>query len=564
VIIQRKETPPACVSFARQASLPEGEGKKESEDAVSERKVVYRYQYARSKDQDASAPVRHPVVIVGAGPVGLTAALDLASRGVKVVLLDDSDRIGEGSRGICYAKRTLEVLDRLGVGEKLVAQGVTWKLGKVFLGDELVYSFDLQPEPGHKMPAFINLQQYYLEKALADRALESENIDLRWLNRVLALEQRNDNVRLTIETPDGPYQLDTDWLIACDGVRSTVRDLLGLGFEGVTFEDKFLIADVKMAADFPTERRFWFDPQFHSGQSALMHRQPDNVWRIDLQLGPGADVEAEQKPERVMARLKKMLGERAFELEWVSIYRFNCRRLARFVQGRVIFAGDSAHQVSPFGARGGNSGVQDAENIAWKLAAILAGDAGPGLLASYDHERIQAADENIGHSTRSTDFIAPHSSAERNLRNAVLDLAPRCEFARRMVNSGRLSVATVYDTPLSTPDEGPFSGTARLGAPAPDAPIRTADGTEGHLVERLSNGFELLYVKDGGRPSPPDGIKLTVIGEDLVDTARLFETRYDATPGAAYLLRPDQHLCARWRTFDLGKVKAARTRALGY
>jgi 3-(3-hydroxy-phenyl)propionate hydroxylase len=528
-----------------------------------ERKVVYRYQYQRSPDQDARNPARRPVVVVGAGPVGLVAALDLASRGVKVVLLDDSDRIGEGSRGICYAKRTLEILDRLGVGEKLVQQGVTWKLGKVFLGDELVYSFDLQPEPGHKMPAFINLQQYYLEKALADRALDSANIDLRWLNRVTAIEQRNDNVRLTIETPDGPYQLDADWLIACDGARSTTRDLLGLGFEGVTFEDKFLIADVKMAADFPTERRFWFDPQFHSGQSALMHRQPDNVWRIDLQLGPEADVESEQKPERVTARLKKMLGDREFELEWVSIYRFNCRRLARFVHGRVIFAGDSAHQVSPFGARGGNSGVQDAENIAWKLAAILKGEAGPGLLASYEAERMQAADENIGHSTRSTDFIAPHSAAERRLRNAVLDLAPRCEFARRMVNSGRLSVATIHDTLLSTPDESTFAGSARLGAPAPDVPMLVGDH-ESYLVEQLSDGFELLYVKDGAYPSLPKGIKLTVIGEDLIDSAGLFAQRYDATPGAAYLMRPDQHLCARWRAFDAGKVSAARQRALGF
>lgn len=527
------------------------------------RKVVYRYQYQRSPGQDAQTPVRHPVVVVGAGPVGLTAAIDLASRGVPVVLLDDSDRIGEGSRGICYAKRTLEILDRLGIGENLVAQGVTWKLGKVFLGDELVYSFDLQPEDGHKMPAFINLQQYYLEKALVDRALELRNINLRWCNRAAALEQHNDHVRLTIETPDGPYRLDADWLIACDGARSSVRDFLGLGFEGVTFEDKFLIADVKMAADFPTERRFWFKPQFHSGQSALMHRQPDNVWRIDLQLGPDADVEVEQKPERIVPRLRKMLGERDFELEWVSIYRFNCRRLARFVHGRVIFAGDSAHQVSPFGARGGNSGIQDAENIAWKLAAILAGDAGSGLLASYEQERVQAADENIGHSTRSTDFIAPHSDAERNLRNAVLDLAPRCEFARRMVNSGRLSVATIHNTTLSTPDEGPFSGSAHLGAPVPDIPVRVG-GEQGHLLERLTAGFELLYVADGGRPPPPEGIKLTVIGEDLLDSAGLFATRFDATPGASYLLRPDQHLCARWRAFDFGKVKAARDRALGF
>lgn len=532
--------------------------------APGERKTIYHYSYRRSRDQDAAVPARHPVVVVGAGPVGLTAAIDLALRGVPVIVLDDSDKIGEGSRGICYAKRTLEILDRLGVGESLVRQGVTWKLGKVFLGDDLVYSFDLLPEDGHKMPAFINLQQYYLEKALVDRALELDGIDLRWRNKVVGLERRNDDVRLTIETPDGTYRLDADWLIAADGARSTVRDLMGLGFKGVTFEDKFLIADIRMKADFPTERRFWFDPPFHSGQSALMHRQPDNVWRIDLQLGPEADVEAEQKPERVIPRLKKMLANRDFELEWVSIYRFNCRRLDRFVHDRVIFAGDSAHQVSPFGARGANSGVQDAENLAWKLVAVLNGDADTRLLDSYDTERMQAADENIGHSTRSTDFIAPHSSAERSLRNAVLALAPRCDFARRMVNSGRLSVATIHDSPLSTPDEQAFAGTARLGAPVPDAEMHAADGRACHLLAQLSGDFELLYMKDGAVPSVPDGVKLTVIGRDLQDSRGYFAQRFDATPGASYLLRPDQHLCARWRMFDAAKVSAARARALGH
>jgi 3-(3-hydroxy-phenyl)propionate hydroxylase len=252
------------------------------------RRAVYRYDYRRCRDQDSRAVVRHPVVVVGAGPVGLTAAIDLALRGVPVVLLDDADRIGSGSRGICWAKRTLEIFDRLGIGERLVEQGVTWKLGKVFLADELVFSFDLLPEDGHKMPAFINLQQYIVEKDLIDRARELDAVDLRWKNRLVGVEPRNDCVRLAIQTPDGSYSLDADWLIAADGARSTVRGALGLDFTGVSFEDKFLIADVRMAADFPTERRFWFDPLFHSGQSALMHRQPGNVWRIDLQLGPDA------------------------------------------------------------------------------------------------------------------------------------------------------------------------------------------------------------------------------------------------------------------------------------
>ncbi len=529
--------------------------------AQNERKTIYRYGYERCADQDAATPVRRPVVVVGAGPVGLAAAIDLAQRDVPVVLIDDADRIGEGSRGICWSKRTLEICDRLGVGEKLVEQGVTWKLGKVFHGDDLVFAFDLLPEEGHKMPAFINLQQYYLEKALCDRTNDLDTLDLRWKNKLTGLEPRNDHVRLTIETPEGAYTLDADWLIAADGARSSARDLLGLQFSGVTFEDKFLIADIKMAADFPTERRFWFDPSFHSGQSALMHKQPDNVWRIDLQLGPEADVEAEQEPGRVRARIERILGDIPFELEWVSIYRFNCRRLDRFVHGRVVFVGDAAHQVSPFGARGANSGIQDAENLAWKLAAVLKGEAGLALIDSYERERTQAADENIAHSTRSTDFIAPHSPAERRLRNAVLDLAGRTAFARRMINSGRLSVATVYDTPLSTPDADVFKGSARLGAPVPDAPVTTPNGA-GHLLENIPGAFTLLYVKNGAPPEVPPDIRLQTIGADLVDSDGSFAHRFDATPGSAYLLRPDQHLCARWRHADAAKIVAARDRAL--
>jgi len=527
------------------------------------RHALYAFAYRRSSDQDAGAPVRHPVVVVGAGPVGLATAIDLGQRGVPVVLLDDADRIGEGSRGICWSKRTLEICDRLGVGEKLVAQGVTWKLGRVFSGNELVFSFDLLPESGHKMPAFINLQQFYLEKALCDRVGEIDAIDMRWRNKLVGVEPHNDHVRLKIDTPDGPYTLEAAWLIAADGARSATRDMLGLSFSGVTFEDKFLIADIKMAADFPTERRFWFDPSFHAGQSALMHRQPDNVWRIDLQLGPDADVAEEQKPERVTERLRRMLGDIPFTLEWISVYRFNCRRLDRFVHGRVVFIGDAAHQVSPFGARGANSGIQDAENLAWKLAAVLDGEAGASLIESYERERIQAADENIAHSTRSTDFIAPHSPAERQLRNAVLAMAPKAEFARRMINSGRLSVATVYDTPLSTPDESSFGGSARLGAPVPDAPVLRKDGVASHLLDNVAGEFTLLYVKNGAMPEVPEGVRPICIGEDLIDSDGVLGQRLDATPGAAYLLRPDQHLAARWRHADGAKIAAARRRALG-
>ena len=387
-------------------------------DCMNERRAFRQFPYRRSPDQDRRDAHR-PVVVVGAGPVGLCAAIDLAQRGVPVVLLDDADRIGEGSRGICYAKRTLEILDRLGVAGKCLEKGVTWKVGKVFQRDALLYRFDLLPEDGHKMPAFINLQQYYLEQFLCERAAELDAIDIRWRNKVSGIEPRNDGARLTIDTPDGPYRLDADWVIAADGARSTLRRLLGLAFLGEAFEDRFLIADVRMAGAFPPERWFWFDPPFHDGRSALLHKQPDDIWRIDLQLGPDADPTAEQKPERVVPRLRQMLGaDTKFSLEWVSVYTFQCRRLKRFVHGRVVFVGDAAHQVSPFGARGGNSGIQDAENLAWKLALVLSGDAPASLIDSYDLERSAAADENVGHSTRSTDFIAPRSAQELRFRDA--------------------------------------------------------------------------------------------------------------------------------------------------
>ena len=341
------------------------------------RKSIYRYDYRRSADQDTgvdgAATGRR-----GRRGAGRDSPPRSISRSVMCRWFCSTTPIASAKARAASAGRNArsEILDRLGIGERLVAQGVTWKLGKVFYGDELLFSFDLLPEEGHKMPAFINLQQFYLEKALVERALELENLDLRWKNRVVGLDRLNDGARLTIETPDGRYSLDTDWLIAADGAHSTVRGLLGLDFAGVAFEDKFLIADVHMAADFPTERRFWFAPTFHSGQSALMHRQPDDIWRIDLQLGPDADALAEQEPQRVRARLDKILKPHAYELEWVSVYTFNCRRLDRFVHDRVIFIGDAAHQVSPFGARGANSGIQDAENLAWKLAALLKGQGG--------------------------------------------------------------------------------------------------------------------------------------------------------------------------------------------
>lgn len=541
-----------------------------------------RFPYTPPRELADGGELRVPVAIVGAGPVGVACAIDLALHGVQAVVLDDNDTVSTGSRAICYAKRTLEILDRLGCAETITARGVCWNVGKVFHRDRLAYQFDLLPEGGHKHPAFVNLQQYLLEEAMLAR-LQEVGGEVRWKNRVAGAAPDADGVTLSVETPDGTYRVRADWVIACDGARSPMRDYLGLDWKGQVFRDRFLIADVHMVGDYPTERWFWFDPPFHPNQSVLLHRQADDVWRIDFQLGWDTDPDEERKPERVIPRIRAMLGDdRPFELEWVSVYTFQCRRLDRFVHGRVLFAGDAAHQVSPFGARGANSGIQDADNLCWKLARVVRGEAAPALLATYDVERVAAADENILNSTRSTDFITPKSAMSRIFRDAVLDLSVRHPFARRLVNSGRLSMPTTYrESALDTTDAEAFVSALVPGSPAADAPV-TIDGRAGWLLDHVGGAPAVLYfaapdrvtelanlaqvagatpvvvvVPAGGSVPATEGITV------VEDTDGLAARRYGATPGTTYLLRPDQHVAARWRRWDAQAFERALARATG-
>jgi 3-(3-hydroxy-phenyl)propionate hydroxylase len=521
---------------------------------------------------------RHPVVIVGAGPIGLATAIDLAQNGIDVVLVDDDDRLSTGSRAICFAKRTLEIFDRLGCGEEMVRQGVGWSKGRVFHRDGQIYDFDLLPEEGHRRPAFINLQQFYVEGYLYERARSLSRLDMRWRHRVAGVTVDAEGATLDIETPEGVYTLKARFLVAADGSRSFVRKAMGLESHGQTFRDRFLIADVRMEAEFPAERWFWFDPPFHPGQSTLLHRQSDNVWRIDFQLGWDADPQVERQPERVLPRVRALLGKDAkFELVWASVYTFSCLRMDSFRHGPVFFAGDSAHGVSPFGARGANSGVQDAENLAWKLRLVLRGHAPEGLLDSYGAEREFAADENIKNSTRSTDFITPKSEASRQFRDATLELARDCGFARQLVNSGRLSKPSVYaGSPLNTPDEDAFAGAMTPGAPSADAPV-SRDGRDDWLLSVSGDDFALLVFSPSEgdiaalRTMPRGEIPVRIVLVDApgvadfvcVADSGLAAERFDARPGTTYLLRPDQHVAARWRGFDAAKVAAALRRATG-
>lgn len=525
----------------------------------------------------SAAKNRHRVVVIGAGPVGLALTVDLVLRGIEdVVLIDQGDGPSIGSRAICWSRRTLEILSRLGVGRALVARGVTWQVGRVLQGEEELFRFDLQPEPGYGHPAFVNLSQHEVEAALIDRLAELGHPGVCRHHRVTGMRQSAGSVTLTIETPSGTIEESADWAIAADGARSSIRRLMELDCVGRVFEDRFLIADVRVPADFPSERRFWFHPSFHAGHSALLHRQPDNVFRIDLQLGPDADPSLERRPERVIPRLERLLGDRSgFELVWASVYIFQCRRLERFIHDRVLFAGDSAHQVSPFGARGGNGGIQDADNLAWKLALVLEGKAPVALLESYDAERAAACDENILNSTRATDFMSPKPGMATRLRDAVLDLARSEPFARALVNSGRLSVPAILDgSPLNGPDTDVLPPLSRPGAPCPDAPLRTTSGAPDWLLDRLGRGFTGLYIVPAdGLPGEvaaasarwrhlPVPIELLAI-DAAGDPAGLVRLRYGAVPGSFTLIRPDQHVVSRVERFDAAEIEAALVRALG-
>ena len=532
------------------------------------------FEYVAPKGLTAPEP-RHKIVIVGAGPIGLALAIDLAMRGIASVVLDDNNVVSVGSRAICWAKRTLEIFDRLGIGERMLDKGVVWQVGRLFNQEDEVYQFDLLPEDGHKYPAFINLQQYYVEEYLIERARDfTDLIDLRFNNKVTAHEDKGAHITLDIETPDGPYQLEADYMIACDGAGSPTRKRMGLAFEGQTFNEHFLIADVVMEeSPFVTEkaeRWFWFKPPFHKGQSALLHQQPDNIYRIDLQLGPETDPEAENDAEKVMPRIEEIMKGKPFSLDWMSVYKFRCAKIDQFIHGRVIFVGDSAHVVSPFGARGGNGGIHDVDNIGWKLAALYDGTAGPDILKSYDEERGHGAAENIANSSRATNFMTPKSPIEMLFRDEVLNLASKAPFARRLINSGRLSVPCSL-AGLSFLTNGPCL--APVGEALKDAPLEGGKW----LIEIMPAEFTLLAV--GACIAPAiKGVQRIGLNQSHDDypcyqaasdfanedfaNADFVRQRYGES--GLYLIRPDGHIAASFEGADEAVIKAALDKASGH
>ncbi|OQW56583.1 MAG: hypothetical protein A4S14_10060 [Proteobacteria bacterium SG_bin9] len=526
---------------------------------------------------------RHKVVIAGGGPVGLAAALALATYGIPSLVIEADTTVCKGSRAICLSRRSLEILDRLGTLAPFLAKGLGWTEGRSFYRTDEILHFQMPHGPEQRLLPMTNLQQYYIEQFLVEAAeAQRDLIEVRWGTSLDALTQDTDGVTLTLRTGGTSYETGCDWLIACDGARSKARQELGLRMNGAAYEGRYVIVDVAVDLDWPTERLAWFDPPSNPGRTMLMHRQPDNVWRLDYQLHPGEDGEAMIKPENVLPVVEahfRMLGiDKPWQLIWSSTYRASALSLDDYVHGRVLFAGDAAHLVPIFGVRGLNSGFDDAFNLAWKLAYVIQGRAPLALLDSYSHERHFAWRTNITHAMKSTEFMAPPSSGFRLMRDAVLSLAGQHPALRSLINPRQSSVIHYDDSPLNTisADDASFKRGPAPGAALPEVKLADPRGSEAYLTAQLRDGFNLLIYDADERMrgavaswTAAAGLPVHALfvssadDADLRDVAGQFAETYDAAPHAVFLVRPDGHVCARWRSFDAGAVENAIAVATG-
>jgi 3-(3-hydroxy-phenyl)propionate hydroxylase len=446
------------------------------------RYTLPEYPFRVPPELSGAAQRPHPVVIVGAGLTGLTAACALAQSGVPTVVLDEDNTVGVrgiSSRGVCYARKSLEIFERLGIYRRLLGKGVRWTVGRTYDGENQVFEFDLASDanPSHQ-PPFINLQQFYVEAFLIERAAELGDVDLRWRNKVVDCDSREDGVTLTVETPAGTYSLLADWVIDCSGARGGLAEKLGLRRRGTCTDDRWCIADVLFEEPLPVERHTWVSAEFNDGRAVWRHALADDVWRLDYQLDPGGPA-ADASESAIRERLLRQFGrDVACRIVWTGTWSYRSECLDWFRRGRVLFAGDCAHTMSPFGGRGGNSGIQDADNLAWKLAWVIAGKAGASLLDTYAEERHAAALENIRIAERTGRFLRPTSPAERVYREATLALARHHPFARPLVNTGRMSQPNTYaDSRLNVGRDG--------GRSVPNLSLTLPDGREGDVVQLM-------------------------------------------------------------------------------
>ena len=515
--------------------------------------------------------------IVGGGPVGLATALGLARQGVASVVIEADDSVCIGSRAICISRRSLEICGRLGALPEMMVRGLPWSGGRSFWQDQEVFRFAMPLYDGQRLPPMTNLQQYYIEDALLGAVARANAthpgcIDIRWATAVDAIEPQAQGVSLSLANALGRGTLTADWVVACDGGQSFVRNALGLALEGTAYAGRYVIVDILLPSTHPTERRAWFDPPWHRGATVLMHRQPDDLWRIDWQLRHGDETEEAMQPENVRAFVQRHLdaigeGHLPWQPAWSSVYRAGAMTLQRYRHGRVLFAGNAAHAMPIFGVRGLNSGLDDADNLAWKLAAVVQG--GPeALLDSYSAERVQAFHVNAESARRSTEFMSPPSRGFDVLREAVLSLAAEHRDIAELINPRQTAAVAYTASSLSTPDAEPWQGGPPPGAVLSEVPV---GGPVGHVTEAVGPGFVLLHFGAAPAWAAVEGLRLVPVlahadagcPQALLDGGGRLAREFDAAEGSAYLLRPDGHVAARWKQCRAAVLQAALRRAQG-
>ena len=533
------------------------------------------------------AQPRHQVVIAGAGPAGMVTALELARHGVPSVLLNSELQVSQGSRAIVFTRRSMEILQQVGVAGRMTASGLPWRFGNSIYQGQTVFRMEAPHDADDRFFPMLNLQQQYLEEYLLDACAASPLIELRWGNKVVGVQQQADHARLTVDTPEGEYALEAGWLVAADGGRSDIRTMLGLKLEGASYEGFFVIADIRIDLPLPTERLAFFDPVWNPGNTILMHREPHGIWRVDYQLPPGEKPEDALRPESLKARIDAQLemigfGGTPWEMDWSSVYSARTLTLPDYVSGRVIFTGDAAHLLPIFGVRGANTAFQDAQSLGWHLAFVLKGLAGERLLANHSAERVGAAREIIDEAGKSTRFMTPPTRGFRVLRDAVLSLSRTQAFVRPLYHWRTSRPHEYTHSVLNSPGDDNALFTAGPAHGAPPRNIRLGVGD--YLLDHLGGGFDLLYFTDAAAmPQPLQDViaqvraqgvplRVTAIGapapvqgadQTLADADGHLRQRYGiGASGGAYLLRPDQHVCARWLTLDATRLQAAFRQAL--
>lgn len=509
-----------------------------------------------------SLPTHIPILVAGGGPVGLTLAALLARQGIASLVIEADPGYCTGSRAICISRRSQEILGWAGAAGAVAGKGLPWTGGRSYWRDTEVLHFQMPSEPTQRFAPMLNIQQFYVEEFVHKAARDlPQPVDVRWSNRVETVREESDCVTVHVNTPQGPQSVRCDFLVACDGGRSTVRDQLGLQLEGIQYEGRYVIVDIVQKTSRTVERLAWFDPPSNPGSTLLMHRQPDDVWRIDYQIRDDEDPVEAVKPENVLPRVQShlaMIGEcEPWQPLWISIYNAKCLTLPEYRHGRVFFAGDAAHLVPIFGVRGLNSGLDDAGNLAWKLAAVLRGDASGSLLDSYSTERVQAARENIAHGARSTEFMAPPNFAFKLLREATLRLAVDDEKVRSLINPRQSAPVQYRDSALNVPQTGQWrSELAAPGQPAPEALLSASHGPY-HLSQAFGKDFICLVFSDGALPAAltqlaSRGIGVLEIppGADQLGQARERYGLDTAASQALVLVRPDGYVMGRWQGLD--------------